>query len=473
MPGSAHAGTGPAGSAELEARIRAEVAPTAELLARVARARDALVELATAKAKAKGIPLVRAIVAGSAARATFLSDRLDIDLFLLFDPKLSREDLERDGLALAGELFERSETRYAEHPYLRGEFAGFHVDAVPGYAVEDPSRPLSAVDRTPYHNEYLRERQTPAMVEEIRLAKRFLRAQGVYGSEARTQGLSGYLVELLILKFGSLDGLLGAAREWRAPVRVAFTAGAEPRVPPEVPLILDDPVDPNRNVASALSRRNFATLVLAAQAYLERPRDDFFEIRSPARVDLGAGVELARERGSHIAVLTLLRPALVDDILFPQIAKAARSIAEEAERTGFRVLGTAFAASDRTFSVLVETAEAEVPAVRRQDGPPPGIARAEPFLEKWTAEGAPVLQGPFVAEDGRLAVESRRSDRGVEAILTSRLRQISLGRDLAKSLPADAGFYPLSVTAAAPELPLALGELLAKRLPWLTDPAPR
>ncbi len=456
--------------AALEAEVRRQIAPTAEMLDRVATARQRLIELATRKAHEHRLPLVRAIVAGSAARGTFLSDRVDIDLFLLFPPELPRPELERHGLALGALLFDAAETRYAEHPYLRGGFDGFQVDAVPGYAITDPAHPLTAVDRTPFHHEFLSARQTPELLDETRLTKQFLRAQGIYGSEARTQGLSGYVVELLVLTFGSLDGLLEAAERWSAPTRITFTPGSSPRVPPEVPLVIDDPVDPNRNVASALSRRNFSLLVLAAHAYLKSPRPRFFRPLPALRMDRARALARLGERATHVTVLTLPRPKLVDDIVYPQLAKGARSIAEEAARAGFSVVGTAFAASEATVSILLETEQRELARVRLQDGPPPGPARVEQFLAKWTAGAAPVLQGPYVAEDGKLGVETRRPERGLEEVLARSLPRISLGRDLSRLAGSSATFAPLDRAPEVPELELALGELLEKRLPWLRDP---
>jgi tRNA nucleotidyltransferase (CCA-adding enzyme) len=462
-------GPGSAGAPDprpLEAKVRARIAPSPELLDRVARARRSLSERAEAFARAKGIPLVRAVVAGSAARGTFLVDRVDIDLFLLFRPDLAREALEQEGLRLARELLDAPEMRYAEHPYLRGRYEGFQVDAVPGYAVEDPAHPLSAVDRTPFHHAYLSERQRPEHIEETRLAKQFFRAQGIYGSEARTQGLSGYVVELLILRFGTLDEVLRAARGFRVPTRLVSTPGSQPRVPEGTALVIDDPVDPHRNVASALSRRNFSLLVLAAQAYLERPDERFFRAPSPVRIDRASALARAAERGTHIAGLTLPRPPFVDDIVYPQLAKAARSLSEEAERTGFRVVGSAFAASEGTATVLLEVSPAELPRVRVHDGPPPGLARVDQFLAKWADPGAAVLQGPYVAADGRLAVDVRRAVREAEPILTELLPRVALGRDLARVVGPSTAFYPLEGAPSVPELEEALGELLDKRLPW-------
>jgi tRNA nucleotidyltransferase (CCA-adding enzyme) len=430
------------------------------------RVRERLISKSEEAAREHKIPLVRAVVAGSAARGTFLSDRLDIDLFLLFPPELPRTLLEEHGLALGRKLFDSGETRYAEHPYLRGEFEGFSVDAVPGYAITDPAHPKTAVDRTPFHNEYLQRHENREVISEIRLTKQFLRGQGIYGSEAKTQGLSGYAVELLLVKFGTLDALLGTARRWRPPVRIEFTPGSKPRVPPEVPLVMDDPVDPNRNVTSALSMRNFATLVFASQAYLEQPNEGYFQPFSPGHLTRAQGLRRMHERGTHVAGLALPRPPLVDDILYPQLVKGARAIAEEARRLGFHPVGSSSAAGDRTITFLLETEESRLPAARSQDGPPPGVGRADSFLEKWTRAEAPVLQGPFVAEDGRLAVETKRPMRELEPLLTASLETLSIGRDLVKGVPPGSAFVPLADAAETAELPRALGELFDKTLPW-------
>jgi tRNA nucleotidyltransferase (CCA-adding enzyme) len=454
-------------SAPIEAEVRARIEPTPELLGRVRSARESLVALATERARTLGLPLVRALVAGSAARDTFLADRVDLDLFLLFPPDLPRADLEKHGLALARAILPEEELRYAEHPYLRGRYEGFAIDAVPGYAVTDPSKPLSAVDRTPFHHEWLSRRLTYELVQEVRLTKQFLRAQGIYGSEARTQGLSGYGVELLIVHFGSFRALLSQARSWRAPTRIIFTAGSEPRVPDDVALIMDDPVDPHRNVTSALAPRSFATLVLAAHAYLSDPAPRFFDALPPARLDRGEAVQRLSKRGTTVVGLRLPRPPFVDDIVCPQLMRAERVIGEEAERLGFRVLGTSSNASAKEVLVLLEAEPAELPPVRLHGGPPPGIDRVDSFLEKWTAPSAPVFQGPYIDREGRLAVDAERSERRLEQALTSSLPRLSLGRDLVEHRPKDAAFQPLAELTNGPDLELALGALLDRSLPWL------
>jgi tRNA nucleotidyltransferase (CCA-adding enzyme) len=451
----------------VEALVSQRLAPTPEFLERVAAVRVELVRRVESAAQDRSSPLVRALVAGSAARGTFLSDRLDVDLFLLFPPDLPRDRLREEGLALGRAVLESPETRYAEHPYLRGRFHDFHVDAVPGFAISDPSHPLSPVDRTPFHQQYLTERETPEIVAQVRLAKAFFRSLGVYGSEARTEGVSGYLVELLVLRFGTLRELLRAARFWRLPVRLAEPGKEPPRLPAEVALILADPVDPHRNVASALSRRNLALFVLAAEEYLARPSEAWFEPRPPARLARAIAVERVRARGSHVAVVILPRPDLVDDTLFPQVRKAERAIAEEVARSDFTVLGAASSVGPDRVVVVLEVAHARRPAVRVQDGPPAGLDRVGHFLGKWTAVDAPVLQGPYVRDDGSLGVDVRRDERDVEHVIRAALPRLSLGKDLAGADPTAGSVRSLGDAEETPALEEALTALLGRRLPWL------
>ncbi len=451
----------------IEHRILEQISPSAELMARVDRVRRTLVERAEALARSRGRPLVRALVAGSAARGTYIADRLDIDLFLLYPPDTPRPVLAEEGLALGRELVHDPEQRYAEHPYLRGEFEGFRVEAVPGYAITDPTRPISAVDRTPFHQEYLAQRQTPGMIGQVRLTKQFLRGLGILGSEARTEGFSGYLIELLILRFGSLRGLLAEARSWSIPTRLDLAARDPPRLPGEVALILPDPVDPGRNVASALSKAHLGLFILAAREYLAHPSEAWFEPYRAPRLALAEAQRQTEARGTHVAVVELPRdPAVVDDTLYPQIFRAARVVREALEREGFSVIDAKGTAGGPQVIIAVETAESERPALRIREGPPPGIDRVGEFLGKWADRTGELLQGPYVRPDGKLAVETRRETRRVEAVLEALLPTLSLGRDLDAARRKSVAVHPLSRAPESEPLERALADLLAKQLPW-------
>jgi len=451
-------------ASRVESSVAAALAPPPELLARLARSREALIERVRAAAVRRQSPLVRAVIAGSAARETFLADRLDVDLFLLFPADLSDERLREEGLALGRDVLTDPFLRYADHPYLRGSFEGFTVDAVPGFAVEDPSRPRSPVDRTPFHQAYLASRENAHLVSEIRLTKQFLRTLGVYGSESKTEGFSGYMVELLVVAFGSFRGLLRAAREWTVPMRLEPAGREPPRLPADVALVLADPVDPNRNVASALSRRNLGTFIVSARAYLDRPDVAWFQPRTPGPFGPAEAERRRHERGTHIAVVRLRRPDLVDDTLYPQLRKAERAIVDELGRAGFVVLGSSSAADPGGLVVALELAYRSRPAVRLNPGPPAGLDRAGDFLLAWPTDRPGVLQGPYVRPDGSLAVEAHERDRELESFLASRLPRLSLGKNLSPT--EGVTVLPLAEAEASPALSDALRSLLSKELPW-------
>ena len=147
---------------------------------------------------------------GSYARNTWLKGNLEIDVFLLFPEDLPREELEKRGLEIGKTILDSYEIRYAEHPYVHGKVKGVEVDVVPCYKVKDPSNIKSAVDRTPFHHEWLKDR-IKGKENDVRLLKRFLKVHGIYGAEYKVRGFSGYLCELLIVFYGSFENLVREA----------------------------------------------------------------------------------------------------------------------------------------------------------------------------------------------------------------------------------------------------------------------
>ena len=90
-------------------------------------------------------------VVGSIAKGTFLAGT-DIDIFLIFE---KGTDLKNKGLALARKILPHGKELYAQHPYLRGEIEGIGIDIVPCFAIRDSTEPISAVDRTPFHTDWV------------------------------------------------------------------------------------------------------------------------------------------------------------------------------------------------------------------------------------------------------------------------------------------------------------------------------
>src|SRR5213594_4720564 len=277
-------------------------------------------------------------LAGSVAKGTHLTGT-EIDVFVAFPPDLPRADLEERGLAL-GTILEKGTHRYAEHPYTRGWYGGFEVEIVPCYRITDATQRMSAVDRTPLHVDYVLGHVKEGQQNDVRLLKAWAEGIGVYGAEAKVLGFSGYLCELLVLKYGSFRAVLENSLSWR-PSTVLELDRAPARTFTE-PLVVVDPVDPNRNVASAVGVEQMATFVHAAREYLQASSEQFFFPRPLKPLPLPKLRALARKRGAGLLAISIPAPTVTEDVLYPQLRKAHRSFADLLHRNAFQVFDSRF-----------------------------------------------------------------------------------------------------------------------------------
>jgi len=393
---------------------------------------------------------------GSTARGTWLAGDRDVDLFVRFSPELPREDLEEYGLGVGHAALPDGREEFAEHPYVTGEFEGFEVDLVPCYDVADASGIRSAVDRTPFHTAYLAERLDPGMAGEIRVFKAFLTGIGIYGSDLRTRGFSGYLSELLVVEHGGVVPLVEAAADWDPPVR--FDPESHGTETFDDPLVVVDPTDPERNVAAVLSAENVARLQHYARELLAAPREALF-VADPPEPLAPADVRdhLDRRETTPVAVV-FDAPDAVDDRLYPQLRRSLSGVRGLLDRRGFAPVRAAAMADDRGV-LLVELAAAALSAVERHEGPPVAARdHAEGFYAAY-AEGD--VYGPFVDGD-RYVVERPRDHTDPAALLESdALFEVALGTDVEAALSEG---YEVLVGEEVAELAVtpALGREMAR-----------
>jgi len=366
---------------ELLCEILALVKPSAEEEAHVrAVAREAIAKV-DATATALGLD-VYAIHVGSTARDTWLRGKKDIDIFLMFPPSTPREELEEDGLKLARAISLDFEEKYAEHPYVTARYKGLDVDLVPCYRVSDPSKIQSAVDRSPFHNEYVLKR-IDGLCDQVRLLKQFAIGAGVYGSELRTQGFSGYLCELLVLKYRSFAGVVEHGAGLRPGAIIDIEGHMDASVDHNDPLVVIDPVDPRRNVASALSEQKFCEFVEACRRFLKKPSPDLFFPPPVAPITKEALVKLLASRGTRLVAVAFKAPDIVEDTLYPQLRKAESSVVRMLERHEFRAYRSGVWSNGRS-AIVLEMLVWELPAIERHPGPPvQEREHCETFREKY------------------------------------------------------------------------------------------
>ncbi|MFC5368528.1 CCA tRNA nucleotidyltransferase [Salinirubrum litoreum] len=425
------------------ARVRDRIDPSADERQRMADATATLLSRVESATADLPVP-TDAIQVGSTARGTWLSGDRDIDLFVRFPPDLDRETLERYGLQVGHAVLPDGHEEYAEHPYVKGEFEGFEVDLVPCYDVDDASEIQSAVDRTPFHTEYLRGRLTDDLAADVRVCKRFLKGIGAYGSNLRTRGFSGYLTELLVVEYGGFRPLLDAASDWQPPVELDPEDHGTATF--DDPLVVIDPTDPERNVAAVCAPENVARLQHYARDLLATPREDLF---FPPDTEPLAAEDLRRHlerRGTTPVAVVFETPDIVADQLYPQLRRSLSGVRSELDRRGFDVLRATTFADDRAV-LLCELEVAERPAIQRHGGPPVHVREhAEGFFGTYAdgeadsadADDPPAVYGPFLDGDRFVVERDREFTSAADFLRSDALFDVALGTHVATAL--DAGY---------------------------------
>ena len=267
---------------------------------------------------------------GSVGKGTFLKGDVDFDIFIFYKPDISRKEMERQFFKRLKEERISYTIAYADHPYAKTKYLGYDVDLVPAYKIKKGQRILSPVDRSLFHYEYIEKNLKEEEKDEVRVLKLFLKNFNIYGSEIYVKGFSGYLCELLIIKYHSLINLLKSARTWRYPHIITFDSyklkKGEMKKFENQPLIVIDPVDKNRNVASALSVENYARFVSIAKAFLNSPSLRFFKLQK---------AKIEKKQEENIYIIELPSPDKVKDIKLGQLKRMERALTNHLYSKGF------------------------------------------------------------------------------------------------------------------------------------------
>ncbi|MEE8401574.1 MAG: CCA tRNA nucleotidyltransferase [Candidatus Hydrothermarchaeaceae archaeon] len=368
---------------------------------------------------------IRPVLLGSASRDTWLPNERDLDVFLIFPLEYEKARMEEVVTGIGRKILTGVTKRYAEHPYVRGVYGGFEVEIVPCYAVASPRDLKSAVDRTPFHDKFVKGRIL-GKENEVRLLKRFLKGIGCYGAEAKVEGLSGYLCELLIIKHGSFEGVLKAACEWHVG-HIIWIGNLKRKKDKKFtePLVFIDPVDENRNVSSALSNTKLNEFIFAAKKYLEGPRDEFFFPKKRV-AEKSEIIRKFEKRKTCIVAVVIKTPDLVDDVLYPQLKRAVGTIKKLLLRSDFPVIGIDFFVGDKT-CILIELASIEIPPLRLHKGPEVNTPHETRFLKKYLKFDGKLTE-PFIMGD-RWAIFLKRRYTNARALLYDFLSQEHLEKE--------------------------------------------
>lgn len=225
----------------------------------------------------------KAVSGGSYAKNTWLKGDYDADIFVKFDLNYAKEDLSKL-LAKVLKKFKPEKIHGSRDYFWVKNLIKFEI--VPVLDIKKAEQAQNVTDFSPWHVKWVNTKGKKYK-DDIRLAKRFMKVNGVYGAESYIHGFSGHVVDILVIHYKGFLPLLRAAVKWKPKVIIDPTGKIGKKATMilnkskiQGPLIVIDPVQPERNAAAALNLKNFDYFIKKAKEFLKKPsKEELFEYK--------------------------------------------------------------------------------------------------------------------------------------------------------------------------------------------------
>jgi tRNA nucleotidyltransferase (CCA-adding enzyme) len=341
-------------------RARAACEPTATEAKRINAVAEEAKRWVVKKA---GAEVTDIVYGGSFAKGTWLRGDADVDIFVKVKTSVDEETFEKLGVELGMSALKKYQAhlRYSDHPYVEAFVRGIRVNVVPCYDVERGNW-KSAADRSPFHTEYVTRTLGAEKRAQVRLLKKFLKSARIYGAEISTGGFSGYVSEVLVAKYGSFEGVLAAAAEFQHG-QVIAVGDYDPDVVKgfSSPLVIIDPVDPRRNLGTAISPERAGVFMLVARAFLKMPSIRFFSMQTPS---------VNKKLYPHVLVVEFSHRRRSPDTIWGQMKRSQNAIAKQLDLAGFEVMRSTCVTDEITHGVFAFLLESyTLPQYMKRKGP--------------------------------------------------------------------------------------------------------
>lgn len=216
---------------------------------------------------------------GSAAKGTFIKGDFDVDVFVRF--AYSYRDKDIAGLLGRAITSLKPAIVHGSRDYYQATKSGIKYEIIPVLYVTEPKNAVNVTDMSPLHVEWINRhlKKEEGLRKEIILAKIFTKAQKIYGAESYINGFSGHVLDILVIYYGSFVKLLKASQKWKMYDVIDIEGhgtAKELNRSKLSPLIVIDPLQPERNAAAALSREKFEIFRKKAAEFFGNPSDKFF-----------------------------------------------------------------------------------------------------------------------------------------------------------------------------------------------------
>jgi tRNA nucleotidyltransferase (CCA-adding enzyme) len=310
------------------------------------------------------------VVGGSFAKETWLKGDADIDIFLKIDSSVNNKDFEQIAIQTGWQSLKkyRPYLRYSEHPYVEAFVKGIRVNIVPCYDVQK-GKWKSAADRSPFHTEYIKNELNNEKRNQVRLLKKFLKSIEIYGAEIAISGFSGYVTEVLILKYKTLELTLRALSNITKEKNVISINKPDEDIIKtfQSHLIIIDPIDPRRNLGAAISAESVGKFIMAARAFLEKPSIDFF-VKSEQKKYKSES--LRRNLYPQLLIIEFNYSERSPDVIWGQLKRSISAISKQLQLADFKVVRSRCVTDTKKFGAFIFLIESIIlPSYTEKIGP--------------------------------------------------------------------------------------------------------
>ncbi len=366
-------------------KILDKITPSSEELKIIKQATDKIVSIIYSSAKKNNIE-VDIVPGGSTAKGTFLKGNHDVDIFVRFKTEKNNisNELEIFLKDLAKEEKITVERIHGSRDYFNFVYKDLHFELVPVKLITLSTEADNVTDMSPLHVFWVEKYLNDELRKDILLAKQFCKAQGVYGAESYINGISGHVLDILLIHYGSFESFLENVSRWEEPVVIDHEKKHEDvfksmnKAKLESPLIVVDPIDQMRNASAAICEEKFDKLVFAANEFLAQASEDFFTIK-PFVID---EVKESKEKNELFLALEIKPLEGHKDVVGTKILKIFEYIQREMTEYGFTINRSSWNFNDLShIYFFIDSKSLEKEYVRK--GPPAKVTEgAKQFKEK-------------------------------------------------------------------------------------------
>ena len=161
--------------------------------------------------------VAKLFVGGSVGKGTCLPGIRDIDYFMRFDlKKYGEEDISAICEGVLSGIFKNVLRLKGSRDYYQINLKEFEIEIIPVLSIRSIGQAKNLTDQSPFHVNWIKKKVkgNKNLDFEMRLAKQFFRASGVYGAESWIGGFSGHVTEILVTQYSGFEKLLKAVVKW-------------------------------------------------------------------------------------------------------------------------------------------------------------------------------------------------------------------------------------------------------------------